>query len=356
MKKIVTLVMVLILCFACGLTKKLYPKDENTAFYVTEVSPEANEEVSLLKTVALKFSQAVYEESVNNNTVFVIKRSVYEEYSDWNDLYADVQNGDVIPVSQSVALADDKSSVSLQVSEEVLADDYVIVALPKIQSDKYYPLDQTVMGWEEQSFHSRFAIIGSADGAAVDVSVNEGSSYPETPDVAETTEEIVEEPFDWNRLLITEVVTDPQQDHSESEGGNGVLFDGVPGTGTIGSTDEYIELYNGTDDVVDLSLFGLNMEDGTNEFENLIDVEDRLFSLDGSLDYFSPGEFLVLGNPEGALNNSISIELWDENGDVVDSVAIEDANATGLDDEAYYRDVEGEWGQGMASPGGFLDI
>ncbi|MFH1356528.1 MAG: hypothetical protein ABII18_05275, partial [bacterium] len=209
MKKIVTLVMVLILCFACGLTKKLYPKDENTAFYVTEVSPEANEEVSLLKTVALKFSQAVYEESVNNNTVFVIKRSVYEEYSDWNDLYADVQNGDVIPVSQSVALADDKSSVSLQVSEEVLADDYVIVALPKIQSDKYYPLDQTVMGWEEQSFHSRFAIIGSADGAAVDVSVNEGSSYPETPDVAETTEEIVEEPFDWNRLLITEVVTDP---------------------------------------------------------------------------------------------------------------------------------------------------
>ena len=46
-----------------------------------------------------------------------------------------------------------------------------------------------------------------------------------------------------DRLGITEVVTDPQADHSESAGGNGVAFDHLPGNGSITSSDEFIELY-----------------------------------------------------------------------------------------------------------------
>jgi hypothetical protein len=344
----------LVLIISCGFQMQGKPVIENMDFYVVEVSPEENEEVSLLKAVTLKFSQRVHEESVNEHTVFVIKKNVYEEYSSWDDLYDDITEGDITVVSQSVVVGDDKTSVSLQVNEDITADDYVIVALPIIQSEKYYPLDQTVMGWDEQSFHSRFALLGSSDDITVDTSTNEDANYPETPVVTGTTEEISEGPFDWNYLLITEVVTDPQQDHSESAEGNGILFDGVSGTGTIGSTDEYIEIYNGTDDVVDLSLFGLTMMDGTDETEYVTDIEDTYFSLNGSLELFGPGEFVVLGNPQGALNNSISIELWDGAGDIVDLVSIDDANATGIDDEAYYRDVDGEWEMGVATPGSFL--
>lgn len=162
--------------------------------------------------------------------------------------------------------------------------------------------------------------------------------------------------FDWSRVLITEVVTDPQQDHGESTEANGIPFDAFIGTGTVGSSDEYVEIFNGTAETVDMSLWSLGMMDGTDEFQDLND-EDLVtfFSLDGKLEEVGAGEFLVLGNPSGAMNNSITLELLNESGEIVDSVNVDDANASDVNDEAYYRSPTGEWMQGWASPGYFLE-
>lgn len=162
--------------------------------------------------------------------------------------------------------------------------------------------------------------------------------------------------FDWTQVLITEVVTDPQQDHGESTMENGIPFDPYPGTGTVGSSDEYVEIYNGTTESIDVSLWSINMLDGTDELQELKDDDwEVYFSNDGSLESFGPGEFLVLGNPTGAMNNTITLELLSDTGETVDSVDVENANASDLNDEAYYRSPEGDWVQGWASPGFFLE-
>lgn len=163
-----------------------------------------------------------------------------------------------------------------------------------------------------------------------------------------------QEMFLFDRVMITEVVTDPQQDHGESSGGNGVLFDETPGTGTIGTTDEYVELYNGTSMALDVSFWTFNMLDGTDESQVLSDEAwDVFFSEEEGLENFAPGEFLILGNPNGAMNNTITLELVDENGGIVDEVFVDDANANGLSDEASFLDETGTWVQGAASPGEF---
>jgi len=185
------------------------------------------------------------------------------------------------------------------------------------------------------------------------------ASYPNTPTKEEgggvsESEPVVE--FDWQRVLITEVVTDPQQDHGESTQENGILFDAFPGLGTVGSSDEYIEIYNGTSEPVDMSLWSLNMKDGTDESQDLADEDwETNFSLDGKLESVGAGEFLVLGNPAGAMNNSITLELLNGTSEIVDSVAVENGNASDLNDEAYYRSPTGEWTQGWATPGYFLE-
>ena len=48
------------------------------------------------------------------------------------------------------------------------------------------------------------------------------------------------------RLVITELVVDPKQDWSDSAGGNGVPFDGMPGTGVVDAGDIWIEVFNTT--------------------------------------------------------------------------------------------------------------
>jgi len=185
-------------------------------------------------------------------------------------------------------------------------------------------------------------------------STSSSTSEDGTSDSNDSQETVTE--FNWSRVLITEVVTDPQQDHSESTEANGVLFDGTPGTGTVGSSDEYVEIFNGTDASVDISSWNLNMIDGTDENQSLNDESwDTYFSNDGSLTEFGAGEFLVLGNPSGALNNSLTLELLSENGDIVDKLDVENANASDLSDESFYRLPNGEWTQGWATPGYFLE-
>lgn len=183
-------------------------------------------------------------------------------------------------------------------------------------------------------------------------------TYPSTgtalvSSMEETTEEVPQD-FDWARVLITEVVTDPQQDWSDTASGNGILFDAVPGTGTVGTTDEYVEIFNGTSGTLDISQWSLEMIDGTDETQLLGDAElDVYFSLDGNPQAFGAGEFVVIGNPAGSLNNTITVDLLNELSEIADEVVVDDANAESLDDEAFTRLPDGTWVMGMATPGEF---
>lgn len=159
------------------------------------------------------------------------------------------------------------------------------------------------------------------------------------PDVAyPEVEPYADSGFDWQRVLITEVVTDPQQDHN--------------GSGNTSASDEYVEIFNGTSVALDVSGWRLDMLDGSDESMMLDGSSGEFyFSEGGDFSQFQSGEVMVVGNPAGTINNSTQLDLLDEFGVVVDSVVIEDANATGLIDEAYFLDEEGDWQQGFATPG-----
>jgi len=156
-----------------------------------------------------------------------------------------------------------------------------------------------------------------------------------------------------NEIRFTEAVTDPQSDHNETAGGNGVLFDSVPGSGSVTTSDEWIELVNAGAHAVDLTGYTISFNDsspstyvfGTSTAGTLI------FSGSSSLTSFAPGDFLLLGNPPGSLNNTITLELYDAANQLVELWAIDDANASGLADEARARSVFGDLeAQTMISP------
>jgi len=360
MKIISIYIIILFALTACGLKGIQVTDVTNESFYVLSVLPESGSEIGTDSNITLGFSKPVLEESVTIQSLFILEKSVYDEYdlSDWDDLYDDVVDGDVEVVSSSFDVDPGKQIVTISFQKEDLSEEeYIAVALPMIQSEDHYPLDQTAIGEEKKSFSSSFLVKDKE--VLVDESITEGS-YPEVPSFDEVVEPEIEtesesDPFDWARVLITELVTDPQQDHSESGEGNGILFDSTPGTGTIGSTDEYIEIFNGTEESLNISAWSLNMADGTDESQMLSEGWDTYFSLGGDIDNISSGEFLVLGNPDGSMNNSISIELLDEAGEIVDFVDVKDANASGIEDEAYYRDSDGMWIQGEGSLGGFVN-
>ena len=140
-------------------------------------------------------------------------------------------------------------------------------------------------------------------------------------------------------LRLTEVVTDPQGDHSENTGGNGVPFDALPGEGAISSVDEYVELHFAGGAALDLRGYVLDFLD-TTPTRYVFGAPSRStlrFTPGSRVDRFLAGGFLVLGNPPGALNNRIDIELRNPLGDLVDRWSIADGNATGPDDEALAR-------------------
>ena len=146
-------------------------------------------------------------------------------------------------------------------------------------------------------------------------------------------------PTAFPAVLITEIVTDPQQDHSETAGGNGIGFDAVPGTGTINDTDELVELFNAGSNPVDLSAFTLDFTDSTPAtfaFAAPGSAVLRFSQAGDGVTNFSPGTFLVLGNPPGSLNNAITVTLR-SNGIVEDEVVVANGNASGVADEAFAR-------------------
>jgi hypothetical protein len=139
-------------------------------------------------------------------------------------------------------------------------------------------------------------------------------------------------------LRITEAVVDPQADHSESAGGNGAKYDPIPGTGTISSVDELVELGNLGCETLSLTGYTLQFADSSpTSFEFGKDKGLLLFSEKSSLDSLLPGGFVLLGNPPGALNNSISIHLRSPDGELIDTLKIRKGAATSIDNEAIHR-------------------
>ncbi|RXQ96090.1 T9SS type A sorting domain-containing protein [Ancylomarina salipaludis] len=146
-------------------------------------------------------------------------------------------------------------------------------------------------------------------------------------------------------VVINEVVTDPQQDWSSTS------FASAPG-GTSGSNDEWVELYiNSTG--IDLTEWTIELLDGSDITGNLTNTGAFAVSNyigGGSFANTMAGDYLVLGNPAGAglLNNSITINLKDSGGAIVDVVVLgggsgeaPDGGSTGIYDESVQRYTNG---------------
>ena len=150
-----------------------------------------------------------------------------------------------------------------------------------------------------------------------------------------------------DRLGITEVVTDPQSDHSESTGGNGVVFDHVSGSGSVTSSDEFVELYWAGREAVDLTGYRIDFLDTTpsSYVFGKSTAGTLRFSSGSKLTALMPMGVVLLGNPPGALNNKIRIELYTPAGVLSDHWDLTapgfDGNATGLEDEAVARQIPG---------------
>lgn len=149
------------------------------------------------------------------------------------------------------------------------------------------------------------------------------------------------------QIVINEIVTDPQQDWSDTSGGNFIPFDSVPGVAAATAGDEWVELMNVSPDAVDVTGWELAMVDSTPAVEVLGGGSAVLvFSSGGSLSDFRPGEHLVIGNPDGSMNNTMTVELRDTRATLIDSATLgpggaPDGNASSTLDEAVARRPDG---------------
>lgn len=174
-------------------------------------------------------------------------------------------------------------------------------------------------------------------------------------------------------VLINEVVTDPQQDFSS------LLFTGEIGSEEVTSDDEWIELLNlrpGTSNLRNYTLVIYNGPNNVTDTRTVVTLASALSSSSATLRIFGSGtsigeveqdDYIVVGNPPGALLQDVYIELrrpvpggpQDGTGELVDFVEIggnywyedrggngvnngapgsgRDGRSTGLDDEAVVR-------------------
>lgn len=157
-------------------------------------------------------------------------------------------------------------------------------------------------------------------------------------------------------IVINEIVVDPQQDWSDSEGGDGVVFNDTPGTGSITTSDEWIELYNASSQSQDISNWTLEMNDTTPEIHFIGGGSgtEVFYPASSTSSNFLPGSYLIIGNPIGSNNNATYFILKDSQGRIVDDVEIgddpesdgegdgapdagEDGGATSINDESVAR-------------------
>lgn len=160
-------------------------------------------------------------------------------------------------------------------------------------------------------------------------------------------------PPEKNNFYFSEVVTDPQRDWNDSAGGNSFPFDALYGSGTIGTTDEWVEIVNGSSSIANIVGWKLEMQDGTDETYVFAadNMTNLFFSMAGDVLHVSPQELVVIGNPPGDMKNSVQLNLWDDENNLVDELFVEDANANSADDESFALDENNDWIMGFSSPG-----
>ncbi|MBN1878904.1 Ig-like domain-containing protein [bacterium] len=128
------------------------------------------------------------------------------------------------------------------------------------------------------------------------------------------------------KIVINEVVVDPQQDWNDSEGGDGIPFSDTPGSGAITTSDEWIELYNTSGQTLDLTGWTLEMIDTTPETHVIGSGSgtEIVYPTSASVTNFLPGSYLVVGNPVGSNNNDCYFILRDTASSIIDDVEIGD--------------------------------
>ena len=139
-------------------------------------------------------------------------------------------------------------------------------------------------------------------------------------------------------VRLNEICGQPQQDWSDDEGGDGLPYSATPGTGTIDSDDEWIEIVNLRPGATDMSGYSVVLYRGT----NLIDDPAALTPLDtlnsvvqvigtgtGVADV-RQNDRIVIGDPGGALPPDFWLELRDDSGVLIDTVEV-GGNSAGTD-------------------------
>ena len=159
-------------------------------------------------------------------------------------------------------------------------------------------------------------------------------------------------------VVINEVVTDPQLDWSTFG------FNGIVGAGAVTDYDEWVELYINTSGI-NFSGWTIELMDGSDIIGNLSAlgafVTSRYFGI-GNFTSTISGDYLVLGRGNGSpMNNSITINLKDPTGAIVDAVTF-NTNPSSNSDDQYNETAQrfpngtdtntaGDWTQGEATLG-----
>jgi len=164
-------------------------------------------------------------------------------------------------------------------------------------------------------------------------------------------------------LQINEVVCNPRQDWKGENAGTG-YFSGTPGTGDVGSEDEWIELVSALPMNTNLQNYTLTAYAGPNNISSTRSVQRlgassaatltkvRVFPSTSSLFSVDPGDLIVIGDPPGSLFSDIYIEVRNDNGVLLDYVEIGGNSATtdrGGDGESNGAPAAGKNGQSTGS-------
>lgn len=124
------------------------------------------------------------------------------------------------------------------------------------------------------------------------------------------------------RVLINEVVLWAVNDWGHSDG---LLepFDGVAGSGAISSGDQWIELKNFDEAVVDLTGWAIEISDASDDTIVLGATDAVLrFSEGSSLESFQPGGLVLIGDPEGHISTDAFFVLRSSDGRIADDVEV----------------------------------
>lgn len=123
-------------------------------------------------------------------------------------------------------------------------------------------------------------------------------------------------------VKINEVVTDPFQDW------NSIGFSGSPPGGTGADNDEWIELYVETAGI-NLTGWTISMIDGSDRTGTLETSGDGVFNTvnyvssgSGVFTNTAVGDYIILGDPTGDMNNDVLIVLYNASGNEVDRVQL----------------------------------